>query len=241
MSTTESLHRRRRRRSEPGTAGSRTPTFRTAVACAIGLFVVGGAYQVCFAQTGVGVSVTYGGGGGGGGGNGGGGGEDNGGLSSLEIAGIAVGGAAVIALATGAFAGHGAGAAAGGVIPIGGTAECKEQYPPLPSDQTRISEIKLSPSDSRIERGYARCFYLNVKGEDGKWYSVTQRAESRIELKEPDICLTKMDGTKNIFMVPASTPQSCDGKTVELVGTFAPSGQSPYTATATVHIRVPNQ
>jgi len=199
---------------------------------------MGAAYQACFAQT-VGVSVTYGGGGGGGGGAGGGGEEDNGGLSGGEIAGIVVGAGLLGAFALGAFGHHGAAAATEGAIPIGGTAECKEQYPSLPADMNRVTEIKLSPSDTSIERGYCRCFYLNVKAEDGKWYSVTQRAESHIDLKEPDICLSKMDGTKNIFCVPASTPQTCDGKTVDLVGTFAPAGQSPYTATARVRIKVP--
>jgi hypothetical protein len=138
------------------------------------------------------------------------------------------------------FGGAPAGPAGPGYTPTGGTAECKEQYPSLPADMNRVTEIRLSPSDTRVERGYCRCFYLNVKAEDGKWYSVTQRAESHIELKDPDICLSKMDGTKNIFCVPASTPETCDGKTVELVGTFAPAGQSPYTATARVRIRVPN-
>jgi len=216
--------------------------FRTAASLAAGLFVIAGAYKVCFAQGG-GVDPVYGGGGGGGGGNGGNG-EDDGGLSGLEIAGIAVGGAAVIALAAGAFSGGAAAGAAGaGMIPIGGTQECKEQYEALPQDQNRIAEIRLTPSDTQIKAGYARCFYVNVltTEDNKKWYSVTQRAETRIELQDPDICLVKMDGTKNIFMVPASTPKSCDGKVVTLVATFSPPGQSPYTATAKVRIRVPNQ
>src|SRR5438067_530965 len=142
MSTAERSHRRRRR-TESGPPSARTPTFRTAASLAAGLFVIGGAYKVCFAQTGVGVLADY-----------------------------------------------------------------------------------PTPSDTQIKAGYARCFYVNVltTEDNKKWYSVTQRAETRIELQDPDICLVKMDGTKNIFMVPASTPKSCDGKIVTIVATFSPAG-----------------
>lgn len=209
--------------------------FRTLTACVLGLFTISVAYQSSFAQGGGG--RTYGGGG-----TGGGRGEeedDGGGLSTLEIAGIAVGGAAVIALLAGAFS-KGGGGAAGSYAP-GAPVECEEMYPPLPADQTRISEIRLEPRDSTIEAGRCRCFYLNVRTEDGKWYSVTQRAETNIQVRDPNIALTKMDGTKNIFCVPMSTPPSYDRQRVTLVGTFAPAGMSPYTAEATVTLRVPSQ
>lgn len=223
MSTIEHAHRPMRRSS------SRTPFFRTLTACTLGLFMVGVAYQSSFAQGGG--RRVYGGGGGGGGGE-----EDNGGgLSTLEIAGIAVGGAALIALLAGAF--HHGGAGAGSITP-GAPVECEEMYPPLPADQTRISEVRLEPRDSSIEAGRCRCFYLNVRTEDGKWYSVTQRAETTIQTRETNIALTKMDGTKNIFCVPMSTPPSYDRQHVTVVGTFAPAGMSPYTAESTVTLRV---
>jgi putative inorganic carbon (hco3(-)) transporter len=130
----------------------------------------------------------------------------------------------------------------GGEFAMGAAHECPEKYPPLPADVNRISEIRLVPEETSIRAGYCRCFSLEVKSEqDGKWYSVTHRNESRIALRSPSEYLMKRDGTKNIFCVPADTSADANGMLVVLVGTLTLEGQAPYTAEATVKIRVPGR
>lgn len=237
--------RRRRRRSPETPATSRSPLMRTITACTLGVFTVGMAYQASFAQTGPGRGYGGGGTGGGGGGE-----EDNGGgLSTVEIAGIVVGSAAFIALLAGAFkkkkheeeppppvppGGSGA-------VPSGERVASTEEYPPLPADQTQIAAIRVTPGTGRLRAGGSYVFHVNAKGADGKWYSVTQRPETVIEVKDGDAGLTRIDGTKNIFCLPVTASPGQNGKTATLVGRFTPPGQEPITAEAQVTLDVSGQ
>jgi len=195
---------------------------RTVAAAAIGLVLLGAAYQSSLAAQGGGggSGPSYGGGGG---------------LSGGVIAGIAVGGAAAIAAALGLFGG----AAAAGAFAIGSATECKERYDPLPAGQTQLSAIRLVPSNSDIRAGYCRCFHLEVKSAgNSKWYSVTFNNDATIDFRDPTDCVVKQQGSKNIFCVPTTVRQSCNGQHVTLVGAFRPPGAPAMTAEAVIQVRV---
>jgi len=222
---------------------------RTITACTLGIFTVGVAYQASFAQTGS--ARSYGGGGTGGGGGGGEEDDNGGGLSTVEIVGIAVGGAAFLALLAGAFkkkkhedenmpppGGPGGGS---GAVPSGATVVSTEEYPPLPADQTQIAAIRLSPGTGQLRAGGSYVLHVDAKGSDGKWYSVTQRPETVIEVKDGDAGLTRIDGAKNIFCLPITTSPGQNGKTATLVGRFTPPGQTPLTTEAEVTLDVSGQ
>ena len=222
MSLVERSHRRSR-------ASSRSRSlFRTVAALSVGLVLMGAAFQASFAA----------GGGAGGAGSSGnyGGGDDDGGIGTGGAVAIGVGGAAAIGAALGLF---GAGAVATGVFLAGAPHDCKERYPDLPADHRQLTAIRLVPENSTLRNGYCRCFHLEVRsGVDRKWYSVTHRQESTIDLLEPTTCLVRQDGSKNIWCVPRTAPQSCNGQRAVLIGTFRPEGQAAMTAEASVLIRV---
>jgi hypothetical protein len=165
--------------------------------------------------------------------------DDDDGLGGGAVAAIAAGGALGLAAALGLFGG--AAAAATGYFAIGAPHDCQERYPTLPEDHRSITAIRLVPESSTIEQGFCRCFHLEVRsGVDRKWYSVTQRAESRLDLRDPSHCVIKMDGQKNVFCVPLSAPQTCNGQSFVVNGTFAPTWMPPATAEARIVVRVPS-
>jgi len=155
---------------------------------------------------------------------------DNGGLSTGEKVGIAIGSAIVV----------------GGVLYLthvigpkpnkteGGTTT--SSLGELPAGQT-VSEARLTPGKAELVTGAAGAFDLQVRSEDGKWYSVTTSPETTLSVAEGEKTLVQLDGSKNGFCVPVTASVAPEGKTVLVTGTYAPKGQAPLSATARVTVR----
>jgi hypothetical protein len=77
-----------------------------------------------------------------------------------------------------------------------------------------------------------------VRGEDGKWYSVTRQEMASIELQDADAGLVRLDGAKNTFCVPVTASAGADGKNVVVVGHYTPANGEPLTAETTVQVHV---
>ncbi len=147
--------------------------------------------------------------------------------STGTIVGIVAGGGLLAAASSGAFAG------AAAVI-------LAERFDPLPPSRSSITAIRLVPGNATLQAGRSRSFFLEGRSrDDGKWYSLTVRPETSIDVRDGEGCLLKQDGSRNTFLVPLTAPRSCDGKTFLLAGTFAPVGEEPKSATARVRVVVP--
>lgn len=197
----------------PVTPLSRPRYVRILGASLVGLLLLGTAFRAVASNTVAGLIGGYADSG-------------NGGIDGGAIAGIAAGSGLAIAAASGVFA--------------GGADDCEERHSNLPERLNQFSAIRLIPTETTLEAGQCRCFFLEVQAtEDKKWYSVTHRANSTIELQEQTPCVVKRDGSKNVFCVPIDASKSCDGKSVTVVGTYLPAGQPPMTATARILVRIP--
>ena len=222
----------RRRRSATGThvRTPRSPLRLIALAC-VGLTLMGAAYQTAFAG-------SNGGGGGNGGGNRPRYDRDEGDDDILPI----VGGSAGAALLAALFA-RGVYPLMPPAFPIGGPHDCKERFDTLPQGETDLGEIRLVPRMSYLQMGWCRCLHFEVKNrKNDKWYSITHRPETIIEeIDDVKTPLVKMDGYKNIFCYPLTSPQSSTGMLCTVEGIFVLPGRAPMRATATIELRGPDE
>jgi hypothetical protein len=175
--------------------------------------------------------------------NGGGGG--GGGLSSGETAGVVVGGVIVVGgalYASGVIGHHGAkgsGKGKGGHKDKEKSPNMSFDAPALPDSVREFSGVRLAPGAAEVMAGDTQVVDLQVRGkQDGTWYTVTDRPETTIRLVQNGSALLPMNGTKNAFCVPLTVSQGADGKSVTVVGTFAPAGQEPLSAEAQLRVRV---
>jgi hypothetical protein len=100
------------------------------------------------------------------------------------------------------------------------------------------SEVRLVPQKTDVAAGERCAFDLQVRGEDGKWYSVTRQEMASIELQDADAGLVRLDGAKNTFCVPVTASAGVDGKNVVVVGHYTPASGEPLTAETTVQVHV---
>lgn len=129
----------------------------------------------------------------------------------VGVAGVAAG----IAAGSGAFGGGGAGGGAG-MLANGDAAILQ----PLPQG-TQIRALRLIPRNTDLDAGSCRVFDLQGRSaSDHKWYSVTNNGDSAIMLRDHTPCVIKQEGSKNVFCVPITAPQSCNGQTVVIEGTY---------------------
>lgn len=128
--------------------------------------------------------------------------------------GVGAAGAAIGLASSGGFGGGG-GAGAGTLA--NGDASILQ---PLPSG-TQIRALRLVPHDTDLDAGSCRVFDLQGRSaSDHKWYSVTNSGDSSINLRDHTPCVIKQEGSKNVFCVPITAPQSCNGQTVVIEGTY---------------------
>jgi len=166
------------------------------------------------------------------------------GISAAEAAGIAAAGlaaiAAISAASGGGFFGRGDGCPQGQLLPNGDA----RILPPLPANCT-ITELCLAPESTKIDAGMCRVYDLRAKcREDKKWYSVTGRAEASIEVRDiiPGTPVVRLEGSKNTFCVPITVPQTANGRSVVVRGTYAPGGRAqPMHAEARIVVRTPGR
>ncbi|MGV3722812.1 MAG: hypothetical protein ACO1SX_18060 [Actinomycetota bacterium] len=207
-------------------AGRPAPSrWRTVLVIAGGLAVIGSAYQFAFASGPVGFLSDYGpttdtgdetGAGPGGIGSG----TLN--RSNLALAGASSGGDALI-----------------GALAIGAFSECTMSLPALPSDQTQLSAVELSSRSSVVEAGSTTCFHLHGKSaKDGKWYDVTDRPETRIDLGSAQSGLIRQQGSSHRFSLPITVGRRVNNATALVVGRFEAAGSPALTSEATVTLRV---
>jgi len=165
--------------------------------------------------------------------------KDNG-FSGGAIAGVAAG-AAVVGVGALAAAGViGGGAAIAGVglasaLTPSGDANIATALP----DGADADRLRIVPANTRLGAGETRVFDLQARNvADHKWYSVINRPNASIDLRNPNHCVMKVDGSKNSFAVPANVPQSCNGQTIPLLGTYTRNNGSTLTADANIRVMV---
>jgi hypothetical protein len=216
------------RSNRRGEAGSpRRPHFlrMVAIGCAA-LVLTGGAYQAALGQ---GVLPDY---------------DEDEGLNTAETVAIAaVAAAGVAALAGGGLFGAilgDDGCPIGQLMPNGDA----RILPRLPANCT-ITELCLAPENTKVDSGMCRVYDLRAKcREDKKWYSVTDRNDVTIEVRDivPNTPVVKLEGSKNTFCVPLGTPQSANGRSVVIRGTWNPGGTTkPMFAEARLQVRAPGR
>ena len=149
-------------------------------------------------------------------------------------------GGAVVAIVGGGAVALRAGLHAAGVSDRPGAANLpSEGLAPLPAGETRITALRLTPRAAILHAGECRAFFAEGRSAaDGEWYSLTARPETTFELKTPDPCVVRQDGSRNIFCVPLTAGRECDGRKVTVAAVFTPADGSPVTAEATLTVRV---
>ncbi|MFN3648522.1 MAG: O-antigen ligase family protein [Armatimonadota bacterium] len=116
---------------------------------------------------------------------------------------------------------------------------CVDELPALPADHTDLTDVRLVPSRSTLDRGECRCFFLHVRsGKDNKWYSVTLRPESTFHVAEGEQWVQQANGRRSVFCVPMDVAPEAHGQKAIIVGTFARSGSAPMAARAEVTIKL---
>lgn len=222
----------RRRRSRDV---SRTPKLRLIALTCVGCTLLSAAYQSAFARSGnpVGLAQGYGEGQGD---------DDDDGLSTGETLAIAAG--ATVAVGAGLyFAGvfddddEGRGSAA--TFPLGAPIPAGERLPELTHSREPLARLRLVPGISSLPAGYGVRFHLEAQSaRTGKWFSVTGQPGAEIVVKN-ETPLMKVDGARGTFGLPITAARSADGQKVEVVGTYAPTGQKPLSAAAELQLAVP--
>lgn len=113
---------------------------------------------------------------------------------------------------------------------------------PLPEGSQEITNVSLVPGDTAIEAGTSRAFDLRVQRKnDNAWYSVTDRPETAIEVKNGGEALVRQDGTKNVFLVPVTANSSMNGQNVVVVGKYSPKSGQTLVAESRLELHVPAQ
>lgn len=215
-----------RRRTSSRRAGRPAPSrWRTLLVVTGGLALIASAYQFAFATGPVGFLPDYGpttdtgdetGAGPGGVGSG----TLN--RSNLALAGSAAGGDALV-----------------GALAIGAFSECKLTLPELPANQSALTAVELSAGNSVLEAGSTTCFHLHGRSaKDGKWYDVTNRPESRIELGAAQSGLIRQQGSSHRFSLPITVGTRVNNDTAVVVGRFVAAGGPTLTSEAAVTLRV---
>jgi hypothetical protein len=199
-------------------------------ASAVGLFLIGSAYQFAFATGNVGFSPDYGpttdtgddsgtGPGGSGGGqvrSGGGNGS-----SSTNLL-LPVGGGSGV----GAFA-------------IGALSECSGSVRPLPEAQREIGEVELVSDHDALDSGTAACFHVHGRSLlDGKWYDITERPETTIELKAGEAGLVRQQGSSHRYCLPLTAGKDLDGRSITVTAKYQPEGKTALVGETKVTLRV---
>lgn len=208
------------RGDEPRTTGIRTGRFaRTGIAAAAAATLLATAATAAFRDH-ASVSAKYG---------------DDGGNSGTTTA-IAVGGAAAVVGGLAAAGVIGGGAAAGGGVIAAGTAGLltssgdAEIASELPEGQD-ADKLRVVPGRTKLGAGESRTFDLQARSvSDKKWYSVINRSGASLDLRNATPCVSKQDGSKNVFMVPANVSPSCNGQVIPLLGTYSRSNGSTLSA-----------
>jgi hypothetical protein len=199
-------------------------------ASAVGLFLIGSAYQFAFATgSPVGFEADYGpttdpGDEGGGsptpGGNSGSRSASSGSSASNLL--IPVGGGSGV----GAFA-------------IGALSECSGSVRPLPSGQREIGELEIVSDHDALDSGTAACFHVHGRSlADGQWYDITERAETTIEVKAGDSGLVRQEGSSHRYCLPLTASRELDGRTVTVTAKYQPQGTTALLAETKVTLKV---
>jgi hypothetical protein len=164
-----------------------------------------------------------------------------GGFSGGAIAGAAAGAVIVGAGALAAAGVFGAVGAAGLVVGADtaltptGDANIGQALP----DGADADRLRIVPANTRLGVGETRVFDLQARNAgDHKWYSVINRPNASLDLRNPSHCVMKVDGSKNSFAVPANVSPSCNGQVIPLLGTYTRNSGSTLTADANIRVMV---
>jgi hypothetical protein len=222
----------RRKIRRRGTAPGQRSRWRMVAASAVGLFLIASAYQFAFATGNVGFSPDYGpttdtgdntgtGPGGVGTGTGRSGGTSSSSNSLANVL-VPVGGGSGV----GAFA-------------IGALTECSGSVRPLPEGQREIGELEIVSDHDTLDSGTAACFHVHGRSlVDGKWYDITEREGTTIELKAGDSGLVRQQGSSHRYCLPLTASGDVDGRTVTVTAKYQPQGTTALVAETKVTLHV---
>lgn len=214
----------------------RKPQVRLIALTCVGCTLLGAAYQSAFARNAGPVASNHGyphpdrGD------------DDDSGLSSGEAAGIAVGATAAVGAALyfgGVFDKDDDENRSAKAFPLGAPVSDAERLPELTDSREPLAKLRLVPGFSNLEAGYGVRFHLEAQSaRTGRWFSVTGQPGAEVSVKN-ETPLVKLDGLRSAFGLPVTAEAAAHGQKVELVGTYAPSGQKPLSASAQIQLVVP--
>jgi len=124
-----------------------------------------------------------------------------------------------------------------GAMAIGAFAECRPTLAPLPGDQSELTAVEVSTRSGVLEAGTTACFHLHGRSaKDGKWYDVTDRPETRIELAAVQSGLIRQQGSSHRFALPITASPRLNNGSAIVVGRFGGSPTLTAETTVTLHI-----
>jgi hypothetical protein len=110
---------------------------------------------------------------------------------------------------------------------------------PLPETFGALTDSRLVVSRPTLEAGSRFAADLQVKLEDGNWYSATHRPETTFRVEGTAVIVAGAAKAKNVFSLPITAPQSLNGKEVSVIGQFEAPGAQRVIAKAQVNLTVP--
>jgi hypothetical protein len=126
-----------------------------------------------------------------------------------------------------------------GAMAIGVFSECKATLPALPAEQSEVTAVELSTRSQVIEAGTAACFHLHGRSaKDGKWYDVTDRPETRIELGAALSGLVRQQGSSHRFAFPVTANSRLNNQSAIVVGRFQGAGSAALSTETVVTLQV---
>jgi hypothetical protein len=118
---------------------------------------------------------------------------------------------------------------------IGAILECRPTFPALPADHKQVSELELVTASSVLEAGTSACFHLHGRSaKDGRWYDLTDRPETRIELAGASHGVVRQQGSSHRYCLPVTATPVLSSVVVS--GRFDAPG-APRTAEAQVRLQ----
>jgi hypothetical protein len=110
---------------------------------------------------------------------------------------------------------------------------------PLPEAQHVISEIEVVSDHDALEAGTAACFHVHGRSlADGKWYDITERTGTTLEVEASDAGLVRQQGSSHRYCLPLTASRSVDGRSVKVTAKYQPQGTTALVSETKITLRV---
>jgi hypothetical protein len=125
-----------------------------------------------------------------------------------------------------------------GALAIGAAEAFPEQFPALSGAEQGLKNARLVVERDELQPGMSCRVHFEVLSDaDGKWYSVTDSPDTKIETDAPEGLLVKQDGSAHTFCVPVTAPHLAADRKVSFTATYTPAGSEALVARSTVTLR----